>query len=55
MNPAEDTVVVKWAIWGAPAHKSGERMPIHFTIDHTARHVEATFDGNLVLKDVEDF
>ena len=30
-------------------------MPIHFTIDHKARHVEARFDGNLVLKDVEDF
>jgi hypothetical protein len=30
-------------------------MPIHFTIDHKARHVEAKFDGNLVLKDVEDF
>ena len=30
-------------------------MPIHFTIDHKARHVEATFDGHLVLKDVEDF
>ena len=30
-------------------------MPINFTIDHKARHVEATFDGNLVLKDVEDF
>lgn len=30
-------------------------MPIHFTIDHKARQVEATFDGHLVLKDVEDF
>ena len=30
-------------------------MPIHFTIDHKARHVEAKFDGPLVLKDVEDF
>ena len=30
-------------------------MPIHFTIDHKTRHVEAKFDGNLVLKDVEDF
>jgi len=30
-------------------------MPIHYTIDHKARHVEAKFDGNLVLKDVEDF
>jgi hypothetical protein len=30
-------------------------MPIHFTIDHKARHVEAKFDGHLVLKDVEDF
>jgi hypothetical protein len=30
-------------------------MPIHFTIDHKARHVEAKFDGRLVLKDVEDF
>ena len=30
-------------------------MPIHVTIDHKARHVEATFAGHLVLKDVEDF
>ncbi len=30
-------------------------MPIHFTIDHKARFVEAKFDGVLVLKDVEDF
>ncbi len=30
-------------------------MPIHFTIDHKARYVEARFDGVLVLKDVEDF
>ena len=30
-------------------------MPIHFTIDHKTRHVEAKFDGNLVQKDVEDF
>jgi hypothetical protein len=30
-------------------------MPIHFTIDHKARTVEAKFDGHLVLKDVEDF
>ena len=30
-------------------------MPIHFTIDHKARQVEAMFDGHLVLKDVEDF
>ena len=30
-------------------------MPITFTIDHKARHVEAKFDGHLVLKDVEDF
>lgn len=30
-------------------------MPIRFTIDHKARYVEATFDGVLVLKDVEDF
>jgi hypothetical protein len=30
-------------------------MPIQFTIDHKTRHVEAKFDGNLVLKDVEDF
>jgi hypothetical protein len=27
-------------------------MPIHFTIDHKARYVEATFDGHLVLKDL---
>jgi hypothetical protein len=30
-------------------------MPIHYTIDHKAHHVEATFDGHLVLKDIEDF
>jgi hypothetical protein len=30
-------------------------MPIHFTIDHKARLVDARFDGLLVLKDVEDF
>ena len=30
-------------------------MPIHFTIDHKARYIEATFDGHLVLKDIEDF
>ncbi len=30
-------------------------MPIHFTIDHKARYVEAKFDGHLVLKDLEDF
>jgi hypothetical protein len=30
-------------------------MPIHFTIDHKARFVDAKFDGVLVLKDVEDF
>src|ERR1051325_4532741 len=30
-------------------------MPIQFTIDHKARHVEAKFDGLLVLKDLEDF
>ena len=30
-------------------------MPIQFTIDHKARHVEAKFDGHLTLKDVEDF
>ncbi len=30
-------------------------MPIQFTIDHKARHVEAKFDGHLVLKDIEDF
>jgi hypothetical protein len=30
-------------------------MPIHFTIDHKARFVEARFDGVIVLKDVEDF
>lgn len=30
-------------------------MPITFTIDHKTRHVEAKFDGHLVLKDVEDF
>ena len=30
-------------------------MPIRYTIDHKTRTVEATFDGNLVLKDVEDF
>jgi hypothetical protein len=30
-------------------------MPITFTIDHKARHVEAKFDGHLVLKDVEEF
>jgi len=30
-------------------------MPIQFTIDHKARHVEAKFDGLLVLKDLENF
>ncbi|MDP1967412.1 MAG: hypothetical protein Q8K93_35010 [Reyranella sp.] len=30
-------------------------MPIHFTIDHKTRFVDAKFDGVLVLKDVEDF
>src|SRR5689334_4451104 len=30
-------------------------MPIHFTIDHKARYVEAKFDGHLVLKDLEEF
>lgn len=30
-------------------------MPIHFTIDHKTRLVDARFDGVLVLKDVEDF
>ena len=30
-------------------------MPIHVTIDHKARHLEAKFDGQLVLKDIEDF
>jgi hypothetical protein len=30
-------------------------MPIHFTIDHKARFVDAKFDGVLVLKDVEEF
>jgi len=30
-------------------------MPIDFKIDHTARWVEAKFDGHLVLKDIEDF
>ena len=30
-------------------------MPIQFTIDHAARHVEAKFDGQLVLQDIEDF
>jgi hypothetical protein len=30
-------------------------MPIHFTIDHKARYIEAKFDGHLVLKDVEGF
>ena len=30
-------------------------MPIHFTIDHKTRFVDARFDGVLVLKDVEDF
>ncbi len=30
-------------------------MPIHFTIDHQARYVEAKFDGHLVLRDLEDF
>lgn len=30
-------------------------MPIHFTIDHKTRLVDARFDGALVLKDVEDF
>ena len=30
-------------------------MPIHYTIDHKTRYVEAKFDGVLVLKDVEDF
>jgi hypothetical protein len=30
-------------------------MPIHFTIDHKTRLVDAKFDGLLVLKDVEDF
>lgn len=30
-------------------------MPIHYTIDHKARTVEARFDGLLTRKDVEDF
>ena len=30
-------------------------MPIHFTIDHKTRWVEAKFDGQLGLKDIEDF
>lgn len=30
-------------------------MPIHFTIDHKTRFVDAKFDGVLVLRDVEDF
>ena len=30
-------------------------MPIHYTIDHKARHVEAKFDGPLTLKDLETF
>jgi len=30
-------------------------MPIHFTIDHKTRFVDAKFDGLLVLKDIEDF
>ena len=30
-------------------------MPIHFTIDHKTRFVDAKFDGLIVLKDVEDF
>jgi hypothetical protein len=30
-------------------------MPIQYTIDHKARLVEAKFEGNLVLKDVEEF
>ncbi|MDO8975314.1 hypothetical protein, partial [Reyranella sp.] len=30
-------------------------MPIHFTIDHKTRFVDARFDGVIVLKDVEDF
>ena len=30
-------------------------MPIHFTIDHKTRFVDALFDGVLALKDVEDF
>ncbi len=30
-------------------------MPIHFTIDHEKRYVEAKFDGVLTLRDVEDF
>ena len=30
-------------------------MPIQYTIDHEARHVEAKFDGQLVLKDIEEF
>lgn len=30
-------------------------MPIHFTIDHKTRFVDAKFDGVIVLKDVEDF
>lgn len=30
-------------------------MPIHFTIDHKTRFVDARFDGVLVLKDLEDF
>jgi hypothetical protein len=38
-----------------PAHKSGKRMPIQYTIDHKARYVEAKFHGTLTLKDVEDF
>jgi hypothetical protein len=30
-------------------------MPIHFTIDHKTRFVDAKFDGLIILKDVEDF
>lgn len=30
-------------------------MPIHFTIDHKTRFVDAKFEGQLGLKDIEDF
>lgn len=30
-------------------------MPINFTIDHDRRHVEAVCDGDVALKDIEDF
>lgn len=30
-------------------------MPVKFTIDHAKRHVEAVCDGDVALKDIEDF